>query len=366
MKKYKKYPVLEVNLEAITNNAKTVCEFCGQRGINVAGVIKFSDGDMEIVKAYHEGGCSEIASSRTVQLKRIKQKMPEITTLLVRIPMHSEVADVVKYCDISLNSEESTLRKLNAAAKKRGVNHGVILMYDVAERREGIVDQDKLCEMALLVEKELENLTLKGIGTSFACVSGVLPDPDNLRLLVSGARRIEGLIGRKLDIVSGGSSIDMKLLAGGIELPEGINHLRIGGFIANPRTMREVRGVVLPGMCEDTFTLTAEIVEIQDKPSPVGTSGKNWAGQTIEVEDKGIRRRAILAIGSQDISSAATLSPVDEGISFIGNSSDHTLLDITDSPKDWKVGDVMTFTVYYMNLLYSFATEHVNIKYINK
>ena len=157
----------------------------------------------------------------------------------------------------------------------------------------------------------------------------------------------------------------MTLLANGIELPEGINHIRVGGFIANPRTMREIRGVTLDGMCEDTFTLTAEIVEIQDKPSPVGSSGKNWAGQEIKVEDKGVRRRAILAIGSQDISSAATLHPLDEGIEFIGNSSDHTLFDITDSPKDWKVGDVMTFTVYYMNLLYSFATEHVNIKYIH-
>ena len=117
-------------------------------------------------------------------------------------------------------------------------------------------------------------------------------------------------------------------------------------------------------MCEDTFTLTAEIIEIQDKPSPVGGSGKNWAGQAIELEDKGVRRRAILALGSQDVSSAATLHPLDEGIEFIGNSSDHMLVDITDSPKKWKVGDVMTFTVYYMNLLYAFSTEHVNIKYI--
>ncbi len=366
MKKYRKYPVLEVNLQAITKNAKTVCDYCGQRGINVAGVIKFSDGDMEIVKAYHDGGCSQIASSRTASLKKIKKAMPQITTLLVRIPMLSEAADVVRYCDISLNSEESVLRRLNEAAGKYGVSHGIVLMYDVGERREGIVELERLCELAILVEKELDHLELKGIGSSFACVSGVLPSKENLTILADGARRVEACIGRKLDIVSGGSSIDMTLLTKGIELPEGINHLRIGGFIANPRTMREIRGVTLDGMREDTFTLTAEIVEVQDKPSPVGSAGINWAGQAIQVEDKGLRKRAILAIGSQDIGGSATLSPVDEGISIIGNSSDHTLLDITDSPKEWKVGDVMTFTVYYMNLLYSFATEHVNIKYIRQ
>ena len=105
MKKYKKYPVLEVNLNAIKTNAKTVCDFAAARGMSVAGVIKFSDGDMGIVKAYHDGGCAQIASSRTVQLKKIKKAYPEMETLLVRLPMHSEVNEVVKYCDISLTSQ---------------------------------------------------------------------------------------------------------------------------------------------------------------------------------------------------------------------------------------------------------------------
>ena len=93
MARYRKYPVLEADLEAVRNNAEVMCRFCGERGISVAGVTKFSDGDLKIAKAYHDGGCSQIASSRTVQLKKIKKAMPEIETMLIRIPMISEAEE---------------------------------------------------------------------------------------------------------------------------------------------------------------------------------------------------------------------------------------------------------------------------------
>ena len=42
----KTYPVLKVDLDAIRTNARVVCELCAGKGIEVAGVIKFSDGDL--------------------------------------------------------------------------------------------------------------------------------------------------------------------------------------------------------------------------------------------------------------------------------------------------------------------------------
>ena len=52
------YPVLKVDLNKIKHNASVMTSFCIGRGISVAGVIKFSDGSLEIAKAYHDGGCS--------------------------------------------------------------------------------------------------------------------------------------------------------------------------------------------------------------------------------------------------------------------------------------------------------------------
>lgn len=40
-------------------------------------------------------------------------------TLLLRIPMHDEVAAVIKYADVSFNSELSTVKLLNEEAKRR-------------------------------------------------------------------------------------------------------------------------------------------------------------------------------------------------------------------------------------------------------
>ena len=356
-----KYPVLKVNIDAITQNSRVMNSFCGERGLNVAGVIKFSDGNIDIARAYLEGGCRQLASSRTVHLEKIKKEIPSATTMLIRIPMISECEEVVKWCDISLNSQEKTLRKLNECAGVYGRKHSVLLMLDVGDRREGVVGTERLMELALLVENELDNLYLIGIGASFACVSGVLPDQENLGELADAAEQIEKAIGRELEIVSGGSSITLTMLANGVPLPEKINHLRIGGSIANPMAIRQNRGVVIPGMREDTFTLAAEVVEVETKPSAAAGTGKNWAGQIIEREDRGLRTRAIIALGSQDIGDCGQLVPLEPGIEVTAGSSDHTVLDVSDS-REWKPGDTMDFQLYYMALLYSFSTRHVNIE----
>ncbi len=358
-----RYPVLDVDLDAVRSNAAVIGALCARYGIGMAGVIKFSDGSVEIAKAYRQGGCRQIASSRVVHLKRIKEAMPDTETMLIRSPLLSEVSDVVRWADISLNSEASVLRALDAEAERIGTTHGVILMLDVGDRREGVADADSLVALAEEVETGMEHLRLAGVGSSFACVSGVLPDRDNLGVLAEAAERVEKAIGRKLEIVSGGSSITLTLLAAGKEIPSKINHLRIGGAIANPVGIRKNRGVVIEGLREDTFSLAAEIIEVQKKPSPIQGAGKNWAGKSVEFEDRGIPTRALAALGSQDIGDAAQLMPEEAGITVVGGSSDHTVLDVTDSEKDWKAGDTVRFRMFYMPLLYCFATRHVTIRY---
>ena len=66
------YPKLEVNLDAMTQNARVFCEMCGKNGISVAGVVKFSDGDLQVAKAYANGGCAQIAVSRAKHLQAMK------------------------------------------------------------------------------------------------------------------------------------------------------------------------------------------------------------------------------------------------------------------------------------------------------
>ena len=55
--------------------------------------------------------------------------------------------------------------------------------------------------------------------------------------------------------------------------------------------------------------------------------------------------------------------PKDRDVVVVGGSSDHTVLDVTDSGRHWKPGDRIDFSLYYMPLLYCFSTRHVAIEY---
>ena len=357
------FPALEVNLDAIRTNATVLCEICNKNGISVAGVIKFSDCDLQVAKTYSDGGCTQIAVSRAKHLKVLKEAYPNIETLLTRAPTRGDLENAARYADLTLVADMGILKALNDEAAKWNTCPGIILMLDVGDLREGVDNIPELVELATLCES-LPHLNLRGIGTNHACLNGVLPSYENLSFLIEGAEAIENAIGRKLEIISGGSSINLIHLKDGInKMPARINHLRLGGSIANPINIRLVRGVSFPGMREDSVRLTAEIVDIHKKASAPKNSTKNWAGQTVVREDKGRRLRAILAVGSQDIGDAMLLSPLEPGVEIVGSSSDHTIVDVTDSEKDWKTGDTITFQVRYVNMLYAFTGDHVSIAY---
>ena len=361
--KNRHYPLLEVNLDAMRTNAQVLCDICANNGISVAGIIKFSDGDLQVARAYKEGGCAQLGVSRAKHLKALKEAFPNTETLLTRSPTRGDLEDTARYADLSLHADKNVLKALNDEAVKHNNFPGVILMLDVGDLREGVDNIPELVELAVFCES-LPNLRLRGVGTNHACMNGVLPSWENLTFLVEGAEAVEQAIGRKLDLISGGSSINLLLLKDGVsQMPPRINHLRLGGSIANPMNIRLGRGVTFPGLREDSVTLTAEIVEIHEKASAPKGATKNWAGQTITWEDKGRRMRAILALGSQDVSDAATLIPLDDGVEVVGCSSDHTIVDVTDTGRAWKSGDTLTFRVRYSNMLYAFSGDHVTVEY---
>ena len=358
------YPAVEVNLDAMRTNAQVLCGLCANNGISVAGIIKFSDGDLQVAGAYRAGGCAQLGVSRARHLQALKEAFPTTETLLTRSPTRGDLEACARYADLSLHADPDVLKALNEEAGKWGTRPGIILMLDVGDLREGVDNIPELVELAGLCES-LPNLRLRGIGTNHACLNGILPTEENLGFLVRGAEAVEAAIGRKLELISGGSSINLLLLRDGInQMPPRINHLRLGGTIANPMNIRLGRGLTFPGLREDSLRLTAEIVEIHEKDSaPKGQSTKNWAGQTVAREDKGRRLRAILALGSQDVGDAANLIPVDEGVEIVGCSSDHTIVDVTDLPKRLRSGDTLTFKMRYANMLCAFTGDHVEVAY---
>lgn len=359
------YPRLEIDLKKLVNNAAAVTSFAAERGIEITGVIKGCNSVVEAGKAMLKGGCTGLATSRMDQMKRIREAVPGAETWLLRIPMMSEIEDVVRFSDISLNSEEVTIGEIEKACGRLGKKHGVILMADLGDLREGFRDFEAMMALAEEIEFRMPHVVLEGIGTNLGCYGSISPTAENLTELVGLAGAIEARIGRKLRYVSGGATTTLPLLLKG-GVPEGINHLRVGEGILNGRDLLVFWNTPFPGVVADAFTLKAQVVEVKEKPSyPIGEIFVDAFGEVPVYHDEGVRVRAIAAVGKQDVGSHEKLLVRDEGLRLVGSSSDHLILDVTDMAVRPEVGDVLEFDLYYPAMLYSTGSASVEKVLLN-
>ena len=170
----KRYPRLEINLEHLKHNVATVVEKCGGQGVQVMGVIKGANGIPEIAKAFDQGGAAMIASSRLEQLEDAIDAGITKPMVMIRIPMLSEVEDVIRITDMSLNSELEVIKALNEEARRQGKLHKIILMAEMGDLREGYWDREELLNVAEYIENKLINIQLVGIGTNVGCYGSCL------------------------------------------------------------------------------------------------------------------------------------------------------------------------------------------------
>jgi ornithine racemase len=347
------YPALVMDKAKIKHNTKVLSELASKHGIRVAGVTKVVCAWSELAEAMIEGGAYALADSRIENL--IKLKNFNVPKLLLRIPMLTQVADVVQYADISLNSEIEVIKALNEAAKAKDKVHQIILMVDLGDLREGIWFKKATAFAGEIVK--LENIKFIGLGTNLTCYGGVIPSAENLGTLVKIAEEIESKYRIKLEVISGGNSSSIHLLQKN-EMPKRVNQIRLGEAIV--LGTETAYGERIEGTYGDAFTLEAEIVEMKEKPSaPVGEIGMDAFGGKPVFVDKGIIKRAIVAVGRQDIKHDG-LTPRDKGISILGASSDHMILNMTNAENEYKVGDIVEFDVNYGALLGAATSEYVN------
>lgn len=358
-----KYPELSIDLKKLEYNIKYLKDLCLKNGVSIAGVIKGFNGHIDAAMVYDKVGLPIIASARLEHLEPLKGKVKS-KLMTIRIPMLSEVSDVVRITDISLNSEVEVLKALDEEAKKQNKIHEVILMKDLGDLREGFWNLEEIIEAACLVENDLSNLHLLGIGTNLGCYGSVVATVDKLNELVSVAEKIEEKIGRKLEYISGGATSSLPRVFEG-NMPERVNMLRVGEGIILPTGLRDDWGCDIDTLYEDVFKLRAEVIEIKTKPShPVGEIYKDAFGNKPTYEDIGDRKRALVALGKVDYAYLDQLILKEEGCFLVGASSDHTIIDITDSKRDIKVGDIIEFDLCYATLVFVSNSSNINKVFI--
>ena len=360
----RKFPRLSVSLPKLRGNATEIVTRCAAAGINVCGVVKGCAGLPRVAQAFLDAGVKQLGSSRLEQIIRCREHGVPGPYMLVRIPAISELADVVRWCDVSLHSERAVLDALDAECARQHKTHQVIVMVDLGDLREGYWDKEEMVEVCVHVERQLPRLVLAGIGVNLGCVGSVQPTPEKMDDLLALARRVEDAIGRKLDVVSGGATSSYTLVHWHT-MPEGINHLRIGENILLGKDLQVDWGIEdMNYLAMDAFTLTAEVIEVKTKPSyPQGQLCIDAFGRRPVYTDFGIQRRAILQLGRVDVGAVEALIPRETGVTVWGASSDHCILDVTHCDRELRVGDTVDFSLSYSNLVYLAAREDVRVVY---
>ena len=344
-------PRLEIDLDKVHHNARTLVDRLSPRGISVTGVTKAALGSAELARTLLRAGVTGLGDSRIENIEAMRRgKVPALMTLL-RSPMLSQVDRVVAHADLSFNTELDVISKLSSAAQKAGRTHGVVLMVELGDLREGIMPGD--LEDTVAQARRFPNIVVHGIGANLACRSGVSPDAQNMAELSALADSLDAKFGRMISVVSGGNSGNLDWALGNSDVGR-INDLRLGESILLGRETLHRKPI--DGLHTDAITLVAEVIESKIKPSqPWGEIAECAFGQPPAATDRGLVSQTIVAVGQQDTDPAGLTPP--SGFEILGSSSDHL---IGDSGRGRpSLGEEITFQLNYSALVRSMTSPFV-------
>lgn len=344
-------PKIEFNLKKIAHNAKALKELYCSKGIDIIGVTKVVCGNIEIANSLVKSGIQVLGDSRISNIKKMRRAGVDAQFLLIRIPSISQVDDVAKFADISLNSELAVIKKLSKCAIRYKKIHKIILMVELGDLREGLMPSELRETVRQVIS--LQGVKLYGIGTNLSCFGGIQPDKEKMNYLSILAEDIEKQFKLKLRVVSGGNSANYNWFNSSKNVGR-INNLRLGEsiFLGCEALYRKP----IPGLFTDAFTLTAEVIESKIKPStPYGKIGQNAFGKAQFFPKLGQMKRAILSIGLQDVLVTGLTPRMD--IKILGASSDHTI--VNTKLINLSVGNQLEFDLNYAALLSAMTSPYV-------
>jgi predicted amino acid racemase len=345
-------PRLEIDLGKIQHNARILVKRLAVQGISVTAVTKATLGSPEIANALLQAGVKSLGDARIENIIKMRHGGVSAPMALIRSPMLSQVARVVKYAELSFNTELDVISSLSAAAQKVRRIHSIVLMIELGDLREGILPNALNHTVREILR--LPNIALKGIGTNLACRSGVAPDAGNMAALSALANSIESTFGLSLEIVSGGNSANLDWALSGTDTGR-VNNLRLGESIL--LGCDSLQRQPINGLHTDAIALVAEVIESKVKPSqPWGTLAQSAFGAPAIPKTVGHIQQAILAIGRQDIDPLGLEPP--QGIEILEASSDHLM--VKSSRFSHPVGTEITFQLNYSALLRAMTSPYVS------
>jgi predicted amino acid racemase len=334
-----------INLEALNDNLQTIGMWMHAHGASWTVVTKVLCGHQDTLKALQAMGVRSMGDSRLENLQAIERIVPDFESWYLRVPDLTSAADVVRLTDVSLNSEIRIIECLNDEARRREKMHGIVIMIELGDLREGILPGSLIDFYNHVFQ--LSNIEVKGIGANLGCLAGVVPTVDQFMQLVLYRELLELKFQHNLRLISAGSSAVLPLVLDK-QLPKSVNHFRIGESIFLGTDL--INGGLLPGLRGDGIVLEAEIAEIKKKslvPLAETTTITPFISEDSEDRSPGQRGfRALVSVGNLD-TEISGLTPINPRYSIAGASSDITVVNIGDDADGLKVGDTIQFRPNY-------------------
>ena len=348
---------LTIDLDALHNNIQVIDGWMQDHGADWTLVTKVLCGHSETLDALQTIGIRSMADSRLDNFRAINRVIDDFEAWYLRLPHLTAIPEIVRLTDASLNSEVEIIRELDKEAGNQGKIHRVVVMIELGDLREGVLPGNLIDFYKDIFE--LKNISVIGIGANLGCLSGAVPSVDQLTQLVLYHELLELKFGRRLPLISAGTSATLPLLLNG-QVPKKVNHFRIGESVFLGTDL--LGGGTLPGLRDDAFTLEAEVVELREKSLvPYGeTSTLAPFGMEITNDNNvGARGwRAVLTLGALD-TEVSGLTPLNPDHIIAGVSSDVLVVNLGEDKGGLKIGDSIKFRPNYAALLRLMASSYI-------
>ncbi len=362
---------LIIHTQNIKDNISKLSAYFKKHNVEWSLITKVFSGDLEFLKNVLTEevirDINSVGDSRLTSLKNLKRVNPEMRTIYIKPPAVVYADEVVKYADISLNTQFNTIKALNEAAGRQKKTHKIIIMIELGELREG-VNRDDFIDFYKKVFN-MPNIEVIGLGSNLGCMYGVEPTYDKLLQLTLYKELIEAKFNKKLKFVSGGSSITLPLLEKEA-VPADVNHYRIGEaafFGSSPLDNEQFLD-----LSTNTFDFSTNIIELEEKGLvPDGIISDANVGHTAEYDEQDVKKmtyKAILDFGLIDVD-RKDIEARNSGLKFVGITSDMTVLDIgknetEEGKKKFGVGDTICFKPNYMAVARLLNSKFIDKKFV--
>ncbi len=359
---------LKIHIDEIVGNIKKITNLLRKHDKKWSLITKVFSGDLEFLRRILTDdvleGIHSVGDSRLRSLKNLKKVNPHMRTIYIKPAAAIYADEVVKYADISLNTSYETIKAINEAAIRQKKIHKIIIMIELGELREG-VKRDDIIDFYQKIFN-FSNIEVVGLGSNLGCMYGIKPTFDKLLQIALYKELIETKFNKKMEFVSGGSSITLPLLeTNGV--PHDMNHFRIGEaafFGTSPLNNKK-----FDNLSTETFNFYSYIIELEEKKIvPDGIISEASVGHVADYSKKDIGEttyKAILDFGLLDVD-REEIDIKDKNVRFVGITSDMTVVDIgknktKDGKTKYKVGDKICFKPTYMG-----CARLLNSKFIEK